>query len=143
MTLFVTVMLGMVHRFHEKPIVFVAILLYMCYFCFKKFFAASQIYEKKKTSTKKTSFFVRTSASVAADLKSNQTLKELKLSRNELNAESAKLLGQGISENRSPLTFRSGLVVRWFGGFLPETNSLPLKIGAYWKRRFLLETIIF
>jgi len=28
------------------------------------------------------------------------------LSRNELNAESAKFLGQGIAENRSPLTFR-------------------------------------
>ena len=43
---------------------------------------------------------------MAADLKSNQTLKELKLSRNELNAESAKFLGHGIAENRSPLTFR-------------------------------------
>ena len=29
------------------------------------------------------------------------------------------------------------------GFTLPETNGLPLKIGAPWKRRFLLETIIF
>ena len=29
------------------------------------------------------------------------------------------------------------------GFTLPETNGLPLKMGAPWKRRFLLETIIF